>query len=51
MPRFILRYPVAGTTEVVVDGETEKEAIANYEEGTGYDPGNCLLYTSDAADE
>lgn len=38
MPRFILKYPVAGTTEVIVDGETEKEAIANYEEGTGYDP-------------
>lgn len=44
MSRYILRYPVAGTTEVVVDGKTEQEAIANYEEGTGYDPDTDYTY-------
>lgn len=38
MPRFILRYPVAGTTEVTVDGATEEEAKQNYEDAVGYDP-------------
>lgn len=45
MARHILKFPVTGYDEVVVDGDTPEESIANYEAGKGYD------YEKDVTDD
>ena len=48
MKQFIIEEKFTGYANITIEAETEKEALALYNRGHYSD---CLLYTSDAADE